>query len=428
MSNNPLKIICPNCSHSIEIGDAIKQQLENENTRKKDDEIINLRNKAFQLEESQIALQNQKNQEIEDLKNYSKLQLEKEKIRLENELKIKIQKENKELEELRLKLKDDEIYKLKQEQYDSEKLKHEIEKLKYENLNKENELKQKLENEAQHKYQIELQNKTNSIENRYKIELEEKNKEIERQNKKFEELSKSQNRTTVELKGESFEDLIKRDITSIFQNDSISDVPKGTKGADLIIDVKQQNISIGKIIVECKNTANFNKDYIDKLINDSKIVKADLSLIISVNLPADKSDIQLYNQDGVWICRYGYHKEALIVLKDSLLKFNTLTNLNKNTENKSIQLFNYLNSYNFKVKFNQIFNSYQLMKDTLVAEKIAMEKHWKAREKQLELIFHNFNDVKSNIEIIAMNNSLGDGFDLGDITLKLEESNNNLLN
>lgn len=423
MNNSPINIICPNCSHQIEIGDAIKQQLENENTRKKDDEIFNLKNKAIQLEQTQKILENQNKQEIEDLINKKNSQFEKDKIRLEEEIKIKIQRENKELETLRLKQKDDEIHKLKQEKNDSEKLKIEIEKLKIENQNKERDLKQKLEIEAQQKYNLELQNATNNIENKYKIELEQKKLELERQTKKFEELSKSQNKTTVELKGESFEDLIKKDLAELFADDTISDVKKGESGADFIVNVQHKNDFIGKLIIECKNVASFQKPYIEKLSKDKSVKGAEIAIIISVNLPKDKENTQLYNEDGVWVCRYGYHKEALSMFRDQMLKINQVTKVNNDIENKSIKLYNYLTSQNFNERFSKIFDSYQVMKSAIDSEKKAMNTNWKLREKQLETIFVNFLEVKGNIEIIAMDNQLMPGLDFNNGNLYLDVEN-----
>lgn len=423
MNNSPINIICPNCSHQIEIGDAIKQQLENENTRKKDDEIFNLKNKAIQLEQTQKILENQNKQEIEDLINKKNSQFEKDKIRLEEEIKIKIQRENKELETLRLKQKDDEIHKLKQEKNDSEKLKIEIEKLKIENQNKERDLKQKLEIEAQQKYNLELQNATNNIENKYKIELEQKKLELERQTKKFEELSKSQNKTTVELKGESFEDLIKKDLAELFADDTISDVKKGESGADFIVNVQHKNDFIGKLIIECKNVASFQKPYIEKLSKDKSVKGAEIAIIISVNLPKDKENTHLYNVDGVWVCRYGYHKEALSMFRDQMLKINQVTKVNNDIENKSIKLYNYLTSQNFNERFSKIFDSYQVMKSAIDSEKKAMNTNWKLREKQLETIFVNFLEVKGNIEIIAMDNQLMPGLDFNNGNLYLDVEN-----
>lgn len=423
MSNNPLNIICPNCSHQIEIGDAIRQQLENENSKKKDDEILTLKNKAFQLEQSQKALENQRKQDIEDLMSKKDLQFEREKIRLEEEIKVKIQNEAKELETLRLKQKDDEINSLKQEKNDSEKLKIEIEKLKYENQNKEREIKQKLETEAQQKYNLELQNATNYIENKYKIELEQKKLELERQTKKFEELSKSQNKTTVELKGESFEDLIKRDLVELFSDDTISDVKKGELGADFIVNIQHKNEFIGKLIIECKNAASFQKTYIEKLSKDKSIKGAEIAIIISVNLPKDKENTHLYNEDGIWICRYGYHKEALSLFRDQMLKINQVTKVNDDIENKSIKLYNYLTSQNFNERFSKIFDSYQVMKSAIDSERKAMNKNWKLREQQLEIIFANFIDVKSNIEVIAMDNDFMPSLDFNNSNLYLADEN-----
>lgn len=78
--------------------------------------------------------------------------------------------------------------------------------------------------------------------------------------------------------------------------------------------------------------------------------------------------------------------------------------MNKNIENKAIMLYQYLSSETFKSQFKLILSSYESMKDTLGSERKAMEKHWKARELQLETIFRTAIDIQSTIYAIAGRN------------------------
>jgi hypothetical protein len=100
-----------------------------------------------------------------------------------------------------------------------------------------------------------------------------------------------------------------------------------------------------------------------------------------------------------------------------------LANLAKAQDNKGDKmhlLYDYLTSSEFSEQWKAIREGYMSMRVSIQKERDAMEKLWKAREKQLEKVLLNAAHIKGSIEGIAGTDviqlSLGDE----DETLLLE--------
>ncbi len=90
----------------------------------------------------------------------------------------------------------------------------------------------------------------------------------------------------------------------------------------------------------------------------------------------------------------------------------------KNHENKGDKmhlLYDYLTSNEFSEQWKAIREGFVAMKMSIINERSAMEKLWKAREKQLEKVLLNAAHVKGSIEGIS-------GMDAIDLSL-LDDQN-----
>jgi hypothetical protein len=84
-----------------------------------------------------------------------------------------------------------------------------------------------------------------------------------------------------------------------------------------------------------------------------------------------------------------------------------------------VMLYSYLTSNEFAEQWKAIREGFMSMKLSIQRERDAMEKLWKAREKQLEKVLLNTAHIKGSIEGIAGNDSvdlrLTDGDDEEDL-------------
>jgi hypothetical protein len=100
------------------------------------------------------------------------------------------------------------------------------------------------------------------------------------------------------------------------------------------------------------------------------------------------------------------------ILRDGVIKLANMAKAQDNKGDKMHLLYDYLTSSEFSEQWKAIREGYMSMRISIQKERDAMEKLWKAREKQLEKVLLNAAHIKGSIEGIAGNDviqlSLGD--------------------
>ncbi|HEY8398585.1 MAG TPA: DUF2130 domain-containing protein, partial [Flavihumibacter sp.] len=160
----------------------------------------------------------------------------------------------------------------------------------------------------------------------------------------------------------------------------------------------------GKIIYESKRTKGFTKEWIEKLKADMRSQGADLAILVTQTMP-DGMD-QFGERDGVWICSFSEVRPLAQVLRESVIKvFNALRH-QENKGDKMHMLYDYLTGNEFAEQWKAIREGFMSMKLSIQKERDAMEKLWKAREKQLEKVLLNAAHIRGSIEGIAGSESV----------------------
>jgi hypothetical protein len=155
---------------------------------------------------------------------------------------------------------------------------------------------------------------------------------------------------------------------------------------------------------ESKRTLSFRTDWIDKLKADMRSQGADIAVIVTQTLPKDME--RFGEKDGVYICSFTEVTSLAVVLRTSILKVFQLTKSQENKGDKMHLLYDYLTSHEFSEQWKAIREGFLSMKLSIQRERDAMEKLWKAREKQLEKVLLNAAHVRGSIEGIAGMNSV----------------------
>ncbi len=189
---------------------------------------------------------------------------------------------------------------------------------------------------------------------------------------------------------------------------------KGIRGADCIQLVRNNfGQECGKIIYESKRTKDFGGDWIEKLKTDMRSMGADIAVLVTKTMPKELDCFGL--KDGVWICTFSEVKALASVLRDGIIRVHNSTKNHENKGDKMHLLYDYLTSNEFSEQWKAIREGFVAMKMSIVSERSAMEKLWKAREKQLEKVLLNAAHVKGSIEGIS-------GMDAIDLSLLDEQS------
>lgn len=390
------QITCPNCGHSFEPNDAIREQVEKE-----------LRSKAADW-------QKKKNEEFQQ-------RIEEEKKRLQESLEGNLRKSIAADYETQLKM-------AEQNNKDYEEKLQQARKQQLEFLKKEQELKNKeaeLELSVQQKLQEEREKLSVEIrkleeqrmsakETEFQLQLKELQKQLEDQKKLAEEMRRKAEQGSMQTQGEVQELLLEELLKTAFPFDLVSEVGKGVRGADCIQTVRN-NVAqeCGKIIFESKRTKNFENDWIEKLKADMRSQGADVAVIVTHAFPKDMD--RFGEKDGVWICSFAEVKAVVQMLRYGIINVANASRSQENKGDKMTLLYNYLTSREFSDQWSAIREGFMSMKLSIQKERDAMEKLWKAREKQLEKVMINATGIRGSIEGISGTdvdlNLLGDGTD-----------------
>jgi hypothetical protein len=376
------EIKCPNCGHQFEPNDAIREEVEKE-LRSKAADWQKKKNEEFQvkLEEERNRLQQSLEENIRkniasDFENKLRL-LEQNNKDNEEKLKTARQKEAEFMrkeQDLKNKEAEIEITVQKQLQKDREKLTEDIRKIE--------------------------EQKTAGKETEYQMRLKELEKQLDDQKKLADEMRRKSEQGSMQLQGEVQELALEEMLKAAFPFDIISEVGKGVRGADCIQTVRNNfGQECGKIIFESKRTKDFSNDWIEKLKADRRSLGADVAVIVTQALPKDMD--RFGEKEGVWICSFSEVKAIAHLLRDGIIR---IFNASKSQENKGDKvhlLYGYLTSTEFAEQWKAIREGFMSMKLSIQKERDAMERLWKAREKQLEKVLLNAAHVRGSIEGIS---------------------------
>lgn len=414
-------ITCPNCKYEFVAEDAISKSLEKDFEQKFNIEKQRLTKQFSEqqktLEEQQREFEKKKEKENELFAE----RMQKEKLKMETELQEKLRKSISSDFENQLKL-------LQQSNNDNEEKLKTARQKELEFLKKEKELKTKAEEmeiELEKKLaaerlllteQIRKQEKEkNEIkETEYSLKVKELEKQLADQKHLADEMKRKAEQGSMQLQGEVQETALEEILRNSFPFDVISEVGKGVRGADCIQLVRNNfGQECGKIIYESKRTEHFGADWIEKFKKDMRSTGADVAVLVTKAMPKDLDCFGL--KDGIWVCTFDEVKPLANVLRDGIIRVYNSAKSQQNKGDKMHLLYDYLTSNEFSEQWKAIREGFVSMKMSIIKERDAMEKLWKAREKQLEKVLLNAAHVKGSIEGIS-------GMDAIDLRLTDEQN------
>jgi hypothetical protein len=386
--SNKSTIKCPNCQHEFEATDAFRDEVQRD---------LNEKAKKWQLQKEEEFKKKEDTfrNELNEALVKQKLSIEeavKKSVGNDYENKLKLLSETNEQNEAKLKsAREKELEFLKKEQ---------------ELKTKEAELEINLQKKLNAERGTLLETITKQEEEKNALKLKEFQKQIEDQKKLIDEMQRKAEQGSMQLQGEVQELALEELLKAAFPFDVVEEVGKGIKGADCVQHVRNASGQVcGKIIFESKRTKAFTNEWIEKLKIDMRAQTADIAVIVTETMPKDMDRFGM--KDGVWICNFSEIKSLAFVLRDSLIKIQAVAVSQDNKGDKMQLLYNYLTSNEFKQQIEAIVEGFTALKDGISKEKIAMEKLWKEREKQLEKVMLNTTHFYGSVKGIA-GNAIGD--------------------
>jgi hypothetical protein len=213
-------------------------------------------------------------------------------------------------------------------------------------------------------------------------------KQLSDATKAKDDLARKLEQGSQQTQGEVLELELETSLRSEFLHDEIVPVPKGVKGADILQRVFDRGGCLaGQIVWESKNTKVWSVGGIQKLKEDQRLVKADIAVLVSSVLPSGVTGFAL--RDGVWVCEMHMTLALASALRITLESVTREKNMSVGKNEKMEVLYAYLTGVEFKQRVEAIVEAFTGMSDGLRKERLAYEKLWAEREKQISKVITN---------------------------------------
>ncbi len=388
MRTNEQKIQCPKCGESISIDDVLTRQIEEK--IKKDFEATQkireqeLAQKSEELKKQAAEIAESKNNIESVVAEKVAGQLSAAKLKLFKEARAEAEKEQDAktaLLEEQLKNKDEKLTQATKNEVELRK-----EKIKLEEDKQAFELEKMRQMEEAKKAIVEEATKKAAEEQQYVIA--QLKKQLTDATKAKDDLARKLEQGSQQTQGEVLELALEELLKAEFPHDEIVPVPKGVSGADIIQKVKDRSgRECGQIVWESKKTKAWSEGWIQKLKDDQRAIKADLAVIVSVVLPEDVKGFVF--RDGVWICDIKLAVALATALRINLESLTREKAMSVGKNEKMEVLYSYLTGVEFKQRVEAIVEAFSSMDEGLRKERMAYEKIWSEREKQIKKVMNN---------------------------------------
>ncbi len=217
----------------------------------------------------------------------------------------------------------------------------------------------------------------------HRLKDAEKDTKISDMNRQLDEMQRRLQQGSMQTQGEVLEVELEEMLKQSFPVDIIEPVPKGIKGADVL---QRVNSSLGQhcgtIAWESKRTKAWKEEWLVKLKDDAREVKAEVAVLVTETLPKEITSFAL--RDGVWVTSPLLALPLAEALRSSLVQLSHARNSAEGKGEKMEMVYNYLSGPEFKHRVEALVEAFRTMKNDLDKEKSATMKMWSKREKQIE--------------------------------------------
>ena len=393
---------CPNCAHELDVNDILYKQLDDE-LRQKYEAQLARETQRFADENKRLAADkaelNRARESLDaDVAEKVRAGVAGAREKLRKTLRSEIAGEQAE----QLKLLNEQLEQKSEQLKDLNRTRAQVEKLKREKA----EVKDAAEFEAQKKLNatlVEEREKIRRLEaEKATLVLSEKEIVIQQLRDQLQEASKKAEQGSTQLQGEAQELAIEDWLASAYPLDSIEEIKKGARGGDCLQIVNTQSRrDCGSIYYESKRTKHFQPAWIEKFKADIREKGASIGVLVTDAMPADMEHLGMV--DGVWVCSFSEFKGLSQVLRSSIIDVSRAVASQENRGDKMQMLYAFLTSDEFRHQVEGIVEGFTQMQTDLESEKRAMQSIWKKREKQIQKVLLNTNNMYSSVRGIAGN-------------------------
>jgi len=215
------------------------------------------------------------------------------------------------------------------------------------------------------------------------LRIKEKDALIDSMRKQIDDLKHRSEKGSEQLHGEVLEASLEETLRREFPSDAIEPVARGVRGADVLQRVRlADGTECGAILWESKRTRLWSPGWLPKLRDDQREIRADLAALVTQTLPTGAGPVGAI--DNVWVTAFPCFVGLAHLLRKGLVDVAVAHRKHEGRDEKMAALYAYLTGPGFRSRVEGLLEPFTTMKAELEAEKIAMQRLWAKRERQLE--------------------------------------------
>ncbi len=235
-----------------------------------------------------------------------------------------------------------------------------------------------------------------------RLKMAEKDKQMSDMREQIEDLRRKGDSASQQLVGEVLEVDLMDVLKAAFPGDEFQRVKKGQSGADLLHIVRgRSGMACGKILWETKRTKNWADGWLTKLREDQRAAKADIAALMSETLPDGMRHFDAI--EGVWVTGIAIVVPMAAALRQGLLDTASARRAAEGADTKKDLVYAYLTGNEFLQRVRGAVEPVIEMRADLEREKRLLNKHWGARDKQIDRAMQNLVAMHGDLQGIIGN-------------------------
>jgi hypothetical protein len=237
-------------------------------------------------------------------------------------------------------------------------------------------------------------------EDELKLKVAEREETIASMQRTIEELQRKAEQGSQQLQGEAQELELEAVLSLKFPLDRITPVPKGEHGGDVLQQVcGPLGQPCGLILWESKRTKSWSDGWLQKLRDDQRLAKADVSVIVSQVLPQGVETFDLV--DKVWVTHPRAAVPVAVLLRQMLRDTALARQASVGQQSKVELVYQYLTGPRFRQQMEAIVEAFSSMQEDLHKEKKVIMKQWAKREAEIHRVVESTVGLCGDLQGIA---------------------------
>jgi hypothetical protein len=223
--------------------------------------------------------------------------------------------------------------------------------------------------------------------------------ETQKLGEKLDDLKRQLERKTAEELGEGAELDLFEELKARFERDAIRRVPKGTAGADVVHEVRDNGIVCGKIVYDSKNRKDWKNEYAIKLRADQIAEHADHAVLATNKFPAGTKQLHLH--EHVIIACPARVLAVAQMLRDQIVQLHTLRMSQESRDEKTQELYAFMTSPRCAQLFDAVNTEITKLEQIDAAELRAHQAVWDRRGKTVKSLEKAHGNLRFEVQRIV---------------------------